>query len=63
MTTRRMNIGAARLNDGDGHYWMGGVWRTDGRLLWSSEPESYRTRQEALDAAREAKRHLQADRT
>lgn len=58
-----MRIDAARINDGEGGYWLGGVWRTDGLLLWSSEPESYATRSEALDAAREAKRRLQADQT
>jgi len=41
-------------------YYLGGVWATDGRIAWGSEPESYSTRDEALNAAREAKRDLLA---
>jgi hypothetical protein len=33
-------------------YWLAGIWDDHGKLLWSSEPESYDTRAEAVEEAR-----------
>mgnify|MGYP005835906287 CR=1 len=42
-----MNIHTSQL---DG-FWLSGIWDDNGNLVWSSEPTSFDTEQEALEAA------------
>jgi len=51
ITTRptQRDIGAYHINK---EYWLAGIWSAGGQLLWSSEPDSYDTEAQALEAAR-----------
>lgn len=53
MTENSNQTASAELIDNE--YWLGGIWDAEGRLLWSSEPESFDTEAEAIEAAQ---RHI-----